>query len=333
MPGTIPQAVRTADCWTAAMRAGDFARAWEISDCDLAAICRSGPAKHEGARHLQRIWRGELLADRRVLVRCYHGLGDTIQFARFLRPLRRLAREVIVWCPPRLLSLIGSVEGVDRALPLHDGTPDVAFDVEIEIMEIPHAIRASRLEIEMSRPYLGIPTNDNTMDVIDGRKLSVGLVWDVGDWDRRRVIPSRLLQPLGDAGAQLYSLQLGAAENAAAEIGAIDISTADISGLADRLRSLDLCLCPDTMVAHLSAAMGCRTWIMLHAECDWRWPASGRETFWYPTVRLFRQDIAGDWRGVVREVQSALSEQVRRRASCRGQETSPSRQGGECDFG
>ncbi|MBV9531256.1 MAG: hypothetical protein JO283_09340, partial [Bradyrhizobium sp.] len=129
--------------WIAAMRAGDFARAWQISDCDLAAVRRKDPPKHEGPRHRQRIWRGEPLRSRRVLVRCYHGLGDTIQFARFLSPLRQIASEVILWCQPELLSVMATVDGVDRILPLHDGTPDLDFDVDIEIMEIPHAIRAT----------------------------------------------------------------------------------------------------------------------------------------------------------------------------------------------
>jgi hypothetical protein len=308
-------AVPRADPWTTAIRAGDFAQAWQISDRDLAAICRAGPAKHQGPRHQQRIWRGEPLAGRRVLVRCYHGLGDTIQFARFLPPLRRIAREVVAWCQPELQSLIGTVSGVDLVLPLHEGTPDVEFDVDIEIMEIPHAIRASREQAALSRPYLEIPRNVDTTEIIDSRTYSVGLVWDVGDWDRRRMIPPQLLEPLADTGAQLYSLQRGASRIAAAEIGAIDISTPDILQLAERLRSLDLCICPDTMAAHLSAAMGRKTWIMLPAECDWRWPASGRETFWYPTARLFHQETAGDWSSVVAEIRSALRDEVVRHSA------------------
>ena len=296
--------------WIAAMRAGDFARAWEISDRDLALIGRAGPAKHEGPRHLQRIWRGEPLAGRRVLVRCYHGLGDTIQFARFLAPLRRLAAEVVVWCQPELLSLVETLEGVDRALSLHDGTPDAGFDVDIEIMEIPHAIRASREQVRMQSPYIKMRRRDGRKPSTDARSLSVGLVWNAGDWDRRRAIPSRLLKVLDCAGVQLYSLQRGTPAGAAGEIGAIDISTPDIGSLADRLLSLDLCVCPDTMVAHLSGALGCETWIMLHADCDWRWPASGGETLWYPSARLFRQHIAGDWHGVVTEIRSAISERT-----------------------
>src|SRR3954468_10666097 len=106
----------TDDDWIAAMRAGEFGRAWAITDRDLARYRQTRDEKHSGPRHLQRIWRGEELRSRRVLVRCYHGLGYTIQFARFLQPLAALTRELSVWCQPEVLSLIERVEGVDRAI-------------------------------------------------------------------------------------------------------------------------------------------------------------------------------------------------------------------------
>src|SRR3954451_16016308 len=182
-------AVQASECdggWISAMRVGEFERAWSITDRDLVAFRRLGEDKHKGPRHQQRIWRGEELRNRHVLVRCYHGLGDTIQFARFLPPLARRARELTVWCQPELLALIERVEGVDRAIPLHDGTPDVDADVDIEIMEIPYAIRAGRDLIELCRPYLTLPPSRVPGRIGKREALSVGLVWEVGDWDKRR---------------------------------------------------------------------------------------------------------------------------------------------------
>src|SRR3954454_21255135 len=116
--------------WISAMRAGEFERAWSITDRDVAGFRKDGDDKHRGPRHQQRIWRGEELRNRRVLVRCYHGLGDTIQFARFLPPLPDRVCELTVWCEPELLPLIERLEGVGRAIPLHDGTPGADFDVD-----------------------------------------------------------------------------------------------------------------------------------------------------------------------------------------------------------
>ena len=302
-----------ASAWVRAMRAGDFAAAWAIGDKNLAELAGSADGhrdKHAGPRHLQRIWRGEELRDRRVLVRCYHGLGDTIQFARFIPGLRRIAREVIVWCQADLLPLVERVDGVDRVIPLHEGTPDVAFDVDIEIMEIPHAIRAQRTQFEMRAPYLRLGSHGLPRSGGGDAALSVGLVWDVGDWDERRRVPALLLRRFCMDGVKLYALQAGPAREAATEIGAIDAGAPDIETLARRLARLDLVISVDTMVAHLSAALGRETWIMLHSQCDWRWPASGSRTYWYPSARLFHQRRAGEWSDVITDVRSALEARV-----------------------
>ncbi|MGY3454202.1 hypothetical protein ACVILH_006544 [Bradyrhizobium sp. USDA 4353] len=294
--------------WVAAMRAQDFARAWVIADRDVAELKAGGPPKHEGPRHLQKIWRGENLADRVVLVRCYHGLGDTLQFARFLPALARIAREVIVWCQPPLCGLIGRVPGVARALPLHDGTPDVPFDVDIEIMELAHALRVDRDDIAMPGPYLtpaGPPVS-----LADSNGLAVGLVWRGGNWDKRRELPASLVRALVVPSVAAFSLQPDLSAEDVTYIGARDVSSPDIDVLASTLRALDLVITVDTMVAHLAGALGCEAWIMLHAECDWRWPAAERSTYWYPRARLFHQRKPGDWVGVVAEVGQSLRDRA-----------------------
>jgi hypothetical protein len=298
------------------MRAAEFERAWSITDRDVAVFRRGGDDKHKGPRHQQRIWRGEELRNRRVLVRCYHGLGDTIQFARFLPPLAERVRELTVWCQPELLPLIERLEGVDRAIPLHDGTPGADFDVDIEIMEIPHALRAGRNLIEMRRPYLTLPPRDVPGHRAGRESLSVGLVWEVGDWDRRRSIPAQLLKRLHDEEIRLFSLQRGAARRAAAEIGAEDISTPDIVALGHRMSELDLIVSVDTMVVHLAGALGYEPWVMLHLDCDWRWPGREAGSVWYPRARLFHQRPTAGWEGVVEDVRAALVQRNPRTTHC-----------------
>jgi hypothetical protein len=304
--GRAPKALEGFDGdWISAMRAGEFDRAWSISDRDLAAFRQRGDDKRKEPRHQQRIWRGEELRNRLVLVRCYHGLGDTIQFARFLPPLAERVRELTVWCQPELLALIERLEGVGRAIPLHDGTPDADFEVDLEIMEIPHALRAGRDLIEMRQPYLTLPPCDRP-GLGAGGSLSVGLVWDVGDWDKRRAIPAQLLKHLHGQGIKLFSLQRGAARDVAAEIGAEDISTPDIVALGHRMAELDLIVSVDSMVVHLAGALGYESWVMLHADCDWRWPARGATSVWYRSARLFHQSAARSWESVIEDVRAAL---------------------------
>jgi len=293
--------------WTDELRSGNLQHAWKISDKRLREYCASGTIKHTGERHFQRIWRGEDLRDRSVLVRCYHGLGDTIQFIRFAKPLREIAREVVVWGQPELLALLSQVDGVDHAFPLHDGTPDFAYDVDIEVMELAHALRATPELISGRVPYFPVPHRQIARASLTA-SLSVGLVWEAGNWDSRRCVPPHLLARLPAAtGVRLRSLQQGPGRRMAAAIPAADIAVPDIQSLAATIKSLDLVITVDTMVAHLAGALGAPVWTMLHADCDWRWPKAGRQSLWYPTMRLFHQRTAGDWTGVIQEVTEELT--------------------------
>jgi hypothetical protein len=299
--------------WTDAMRQDDFARAWRISDDSLRMYLACPPAKHTGQRHLQRIWRGERLAGKRVLVRCYHGLGDTIQFIRFAPALRRIACEVIVWVQPPLMSLVAAVDGVDRVLPLHDGTPEVEYDVDIEIMELAHALRVSADLIGDCVPYVRVSPSDVAPPPMHDSSTAprIGLVWEVGDWDKRRSVPAEAFRALGlETGAQIFSLQQGSGRGAAAQIPARDIAVADIADLARLILQLDLVITVDTMVAHLCGAIGAPVWTMLHADCDWRWPRDGSRSTWYPTMRLFHQDVPGCWQPVIAQMIAALREKT-----------------------
>jgi hypothetical protein len=179
--------------WADALRNGNLQRAWEISDQSLHEYCLSGAIKHTGARHFQRIWRGEDLRNKRVLVRCYHGLGDTIQFIRFARALRTIARQVLVWGQPELFSLLRQVDGVDEVFPLHDGTPEFPYDVDIEVMELAHALRVTPEFVSSRVPYLLLDGSELRPPASPASPIKIGLVWEVGNWDRRRCVPPHML--------------------------------------------------------------------------------------------------------------------------------------------
>jgi hypothetical protein len=299
----------SADPWIDAMRHGDFERAWRLSDAHLSQRIACGAPTHAGPRHLQHIWNGESLDDKRVLVRCYHGLGDSVQFLRFIAPLRARAQHVALWIQPQLVDLASRVAGVDRAMPLHDGVPDVAFDVDIEIMELGHALRVDENAIRCPVPYLH--PRLTPFGLLKPPNLrAVGLVWQAGDWDSCRSIPAPLLSALTRvSGIRLFSLQRGWARDGAAHIPAQDIGCDDIERTASTLRQLDLLITVDTFIAHFAGALGVPVWLLLHSQSDWRWMEGRTDTPWYPTMRLFRQTRPGDWTSVVNVVAEALSRQ------------------------
>jgi hypothetical protein len=293
------------DPWSRAMRGGDFAAAWRHCDQVLAWRVARGERCDRMPRHQQFIWRGQPLAGRRVLVRCYHGLGDTLQFARFARPLRERAREVTFWVQPPLLRLIADVAGVDRALPLHDGTPDIDHDADIEVMELAHALRIEAASLAIHVPYVkprAVAAHDRRTT-----RPRVGIAWAAGDWNPARSLPAPLVRDLlSQPGIDWYSLQFG--EPLPDALGCEDLACQDIAEFAQRVATLDLVITVDSMVAHLAGAMGMPVWTLLPTPCDWRWMAGGTDTPWYPTMRLYRQEREGEWQPALSRVYADLGQ-------------------------
>jgi hypothetical protein len=282
------------------MRRGDFAAAWEVSDAVLRGHvpCRHLP------RHEQWVWDGTPLEGKRVLVRCYHGLGDTLQFIRYAPLVKAVAREVTVWAQPALIPLLRTARGIDRLLPLHDGGCEAEYDVDVEVMELPHVFRSTLATLPADVPYLHA---DPAPLRREGR-LAVGLVWAAGDWDERRSVPVDLLRPLAEVpGADLHVLQRGPAlAERPAGFGVLSGSD-DVTEAARTIRALDLLVSVDSMPAHLAGALGVPVWTLLHADPDWRWMEDRDDSPWYPTMRLFRQPRPGAWRPVVARVAEALA--------------------------
>jgi hypothetical protein len=176
--------------WIEFMRKGDFESAWKFSDNVLkAGLFRD---YHKLPRHFQCIWDGKPLNGKHVLVRCYHGLGDTIQFIRFIPMLNNIASEVIVWAQPRLIELLQTADGIGKLLPLHDGKPEVDYDTDVEIMELPYIFRTTPETIPVSMPYLHV----EPVKIAGSGEFRTGLVWNSGDWDKTRSVPFEDLENL-----------------------------------------------------------------------------------------------------------------------------------------
>lgn len=296
------------------MRRGEFSAAWALSDALLGV-----PQDHRTTpRHQQQIWRGAPLRGR-VLVRCYHGLGDTIQFIRYAPLIKNTANHVTVWAQRSLLKILSTVSGIDRLLPLHDGVCEGDYDVEVEVMELPHVFRTTIETIPARVPYLAAPplAADVTRAAPRDTDLRVGFMWRSGEWDPARSIPFHAIAPLCTMrGVHAVPLALGVNDahgryfDSRPPIGTIE-------SLANTIASLDLVITVDTMAAHLAGALAVPTWLLLHSEPDWRWMADRADTPWYPFTAIYRQSSAGEWLPVLERVQSDLEVAARRRRRTR----------------
>ena len=283
--------------WWEAMRRNDHAAAWRVSDAVLAArdpATRDDPGQ---PYHLRWVWDGRRLDGADVLVRCYHGLGDTLQFSRYLPLLAGRARRVTLETQASLVPLLREVPGIDRIIAFDPAAPAPPGEVDVEIMELAHALRV----LPPPCPALAQAPPRR----IPGALPRIGLCWEAGGWDRARSVP---LQALLAAlpGARLVSLQRGPA---ACQAGAAFENPGDASeSLAHTIALIAGCdsvISVDTMVAHLALTLGRSATVLLRHDADWRWGSAAR-TPWYPTARLLRQETEGDWRAPLR----ALAEYV-----------------------
>ncbi len=288
---------RDAKHWLDSAMAGNFEAAWRASDRINA---RPRPSAATIPRHEQRIWNGAALHGR-VLIRCYHGLGDTIQFIRYAPLVKARAREVIVWAQPSLLRVLATARGIDGLLPLHDGAPEGDYDVDLEIMELPYIFRTTLATIPSAVPYLSARPFP-----VDAPARRIGIAWRGGTWDQRRAIPFDHLVPLLDVkGVSWHRLQHPAeADEHHANLRPLDCTT--IERTAECIASMDLVITIDGVVAHLAGALGVPVWTLLAYDADWRWMRSRADSPWYPTMRLFRQRRPEDWASVVDEARRHL---------------------------
>jgi hypothetical protein len=307
--------------WMAAMRRGDWEQAWRLTD-EVERTRRDAQRRPGFERQPQHLcWDGTPFAGRSVLVRCEHGLGDTLQFMRFVPTVTRIAREVHVMVQPLLLDLFA---GAPQLGTVHNGwtdwRPPPAHDVEIEIMELAYALRATVDTVPPPYPFLPDRVRGRLPVALprDGA-LRVGIVWAASDWDTTRSVPLAVLQPLLHIpGVRWFSLQQGhAAEDPLIErsgMVALSPHTGDIAAAAAAMLELDLIVTVDNMVAHLSGMLGRPTWVLLKKEADWRWMDARDDSPWYRSVRLFRQSRDGDWRATIAQLTPAL-EQLAARAN------------------
>jgi hypothetical protein len=283
--------------WTCHMLAGDYEEAWRESD---AIEARGNPDPH-------RFWDGRSFAGRNVLLRCLHGLGDTIQFIRYTPLIKAQARTLTVEVQPKLKLLLQKANVADKVITWGEAEPP--WDQQVEINELPRIFRTTLSSIPRNVPYLRL--GKSGADCASSRPLRVGLAWAASSFNHARTIPVELLAPLfGIEGVSFFSVQAGP-EHAqlqpwANQVKRLTEESTCILQVAHEMNDLDLIITVDTMTAHLAGALGRRTWTLLPFACDWRWMLQRSDTPWYPTMRLFRQITPGNWEPVIQEVQREL---------------------------
>lgn len=273
----------------------------------------------------ERPWLGDApLAGKTLLVHSEQGLGDTLQFVRYVDVLTQsLANQsgvrLVLRVQDTLLPLLMGYPGVDAVIGQRDSVPP--FDYHCPIMSLPHALKAHT--IPAAPPYLRAdPVRCAQWQTwlagkgrTDGRRPRIGIAWSGNATqvnDRNRSMRLSDLASLFEFDAIFVSLQKEVREDDRETLRGL-VPVSDISEKLDTfadtaalVAELDLVICVDTSVAHLAGALGRPVWVMLSFVADWRWHLKRSDSPWYPSARLFRQQTLGDWGAVVAEVKAAL---------------------------
>lgn len=292
-----------ADAWQQAIRAGDFEAAWRVNDRVLTER-GSIPDDPRLPYHLRFVWGGRPFDGRDVLVRCYHGLGDTLLFARYVPRLRQRGARLTLETQPELVPLLRSLPGVDRLVPFRTDRPLAGAECDIEVMELSHALRLPPEAVPP--PYLAVP---EALVSEARRRLGagplIGLCGHCAGWNPGRSVPTEMLAGIVPPGAGLVKLDRGACTG----VGWVN-SDDPLDGImhtAALVCAVDLVIAADTMIAHLAGALGRPVLLLLQHRADWRWMDGRRDSPWYPSMRLYRQRVAGSWEEPLEEVRQDLA--------------------------
>jgi len=292
---------------------GDFPSGWQGYE--------SRPRLARGGERLPE-WDGSAsLEGTRILVRCEQGLGDAIQFARFVPRLAERAKRVYLQVPGSLLALFA---GLARTVSLVEaGAPDPEADLRCDLLSLPHLLGIGWDGLAVPQPFLA-PDPDRmakwTRAALragpqEARILRIGVAVSGNpehENDPFRSIPLERLAHLAGPARQWHLLQTelrARDEAAAARMGLIDHRSElrDFADTAALAACMDAVVSVDTAVAHLAGSLGVPTCVLLPANQDWRWLLERDDSPWYPGMRLFRQKVLGDWGEAVDRLAAHLS--------------------------
>lgn len=258
-----------------------------------------------------------------LLLKNSNGMGDLIQYIRFIPLAKRYAKNIYLRVPERLASFI-------RSSPLLDGVhvgsafDGVTFDASEELFFLPVSLRLAGRDVTPLPQYLHV--DDERLSawrrvIRQSDALHVGLIWSANNAADWRSVGLKRLAALfdvrdvvfvglqGNQGKEeMFDVALPAHF---ADYGLGSYSLNGVANTAAIIKALDLVITPDCGPSHLSCALGAETWVLLNRHCDWRWIEPGQRSRWYAGATLFRQQTQDDWTPVIESVRQTLTERAR----------------------
>ncbi|NTW68854.1 MAG: tetratricopeptide repeat protein [Chlorobiaceae bacterium] len=299
------------DAWLnkalALLQRGNFKSGWKLYEWRWKYEKFTSPHRN----FMQPLWLGkESLEGKTILLHAEQGLGDTIQFSRYVHSVAELGAHVILELPQPLYGLLKNLDGVTHAVTQGDPLPE--FELHTPLLSLPFAFNTELDSIPSARQY--IKTDPIKLEHWKSRlgvkkAPRVGLVWStsVKPDKNRNIALAELIQQL-PGGFEYVSLQKEIEDHdretlqISAEIVHFDDELEDFSDTAALSELMDVVISIDTSVAHLAGALGKPVWILLPFTPNWRWLLDRADSPWYDSARLYRQQHFGDWQSLLEKV-------------------------------
>jgi tetratricopeptide (TPR) repeat protein len=271
----------------------------------------------------------ENIKNKKILAWSEQGLGDSLQFCRYLSVLSEMGANITLATHTPLIEVFKTLKGIEHLIAIDDQTP-VDCEAQVSLLSLPYLFQEADLQNPSDIPYLQSNPSKNLIwkeRLRNEKKLKVGLVWNGGFrpnqpeiWavNARRNIPLAIIAKLKTIpNVQFFSLQKG--EPAESELlskrlalwpeSNLSIFTEELKTFEDTaalIDNLDLVISVDTSTAHLAGALGKPLWILNRYDSCWRWLINQESTHWYPNARIFNQPAIGDWESVINKVEEEL---------------------------
>ncbi|HEX2977964.1 MAG TPA: hypothetical protein VHO47_02510 [Candidatus Babeliales bacterium] len=316
-------------------RPDDWPANWDLGDLYLAlGDFKRGMAgfkfrwQHE-KQFQEKLWRGEDITNKKVLIYCQWGLGDTFMYIRYAIELKKRGAYVICQTQNPLVQLLSYSPYIDQIITKNDALP--AFDYQLPTTYFPEIFETSIETIPDEIPYLFVDqkfVDQWAAKLGNKEKFRIGICWQGAlredpQTAGRAMKLTDLVQLFKMENIEIYSLQQGYGSEQINDLNPqhksklhifddhFDKDNGAFVDTAAVMKNLDLVITIDTSIAHLSGAMGIPTWVMLQYASEWRFFLDRSDSPWYPTMQLFRQTTQGDWQTVINNVMNELQRVVK----------------------
>ena len=304
----------------ALLNCGDFEHGWRCYEWRWKIAGRLGLG--EARKFTAPLWLGEeSICGKRILLHAEGGLGDTLQFCRYARMVAERGATVYLEVPASLVRLLANLDGVAGVVAQGDALPPIDF--HCPMLSLPLAFNTTLECVPAAPKYLrtdAVLVSKWLQQLKNDSRPRVGLVWSGNSAhtsDQRRSIRLADWVVRLPRGFQYFRLQRDVRADDLAtldshpEILSPEKDFSDFVSIAALCECMDIVITVDTSLAHLSAALGRRTWIMLPDGADWRWLHDREDSPWYPSAKLYRQQGAGDWEKVFERIADDLRQEFR----------------------